>query len=64
MQDSLMAGNCEAGTVSFVRQHFGFTPTKEDYISGICGQKLLDTGSALAKMAVIIAVQRQLLETI
>jgi len=64
MQDSLNAGNCEAGTIGFIQRYFGINPKREDYTIGIQADKLLATGNLAAKRAVIIAAQRQYMETI
>ena len=64
MQDSLNAGNCEAGTIGFCKQYFDFIPQKEDYISGISAKIILETGNLAAKRAVLVAARRQMLETI
>lgn len=64
MQDSLNAGNCEAGTISFIQREFGFIPSKEDYTAGISADQLLKTNNSAAKRAVIMAARRQMLISI
>lgn len=64
MQDSLNAGNCEAGTISFIQREFGFIPSKDDYITGISADRLLKTNNSAAKRAIIMAARRQILVSI